>query len=129
MGDPTEQARAVSAALEKFANHHSTAVTSIALAYIMHKAPYVFPVLGGRKIEHLKANIEALTIELTDEEVDEIEAAAPFEIGFPMTMIFEYMGGGTKYNTRMGPGDIPLIKSAVHLDDVRKVRPPRVRKE
>ncbi|PBK99004.1 hypothetical protein ARMGADRAFT_1124135 [Armillaria gallica] len=24
------------------------------------KTPYVFPIIGGRKVEHLKANIEAL---------------------------------------------------------------------
>ena len=87
----------------------------------MHKAPYVFPIIGGRKIEHLKANIEALSIELSDEETDEIDAAAPFEIGFPMSMLFEY--GGGKYNTRMGTGDIALLKNAVHLDSVGKARP------
>lgn len=30
----------------------------VALAYVMQKTPYVFPVIGGRKVEHLKANIE-----------------------------------------------------------------------
>ncbi len=128
MGGPTEKVRTVSAALEKLAVSHSTAVTSIALAYVMHKAPYVFPIVGGRKIEHLKGNMEALSIQLSDEEINEIEAAVPFEVGFPMSMLFEF-GGEQKYSTRMGTGDIALLKNAVHLDDVGKVRPPRVRKE
>ena len=25
----------------------------VAIAYVMHKAPFVFPVIGGRKVEHL----------------------------------------------------------------------------
>ncbi len=126
MGAPTETVRAVSAVLENLAKTHSTAITSIALAYITHKAPYVFPIVGTRKLSHLEFNIEALSIELSDAEVDQIDAAAPFEIGFPMHMMFEY-GGAQKYNTRMWTGDIGLMKNAVHLDDVRKVRPPKVR--
>ncbi|KAK0475979.1 hypothetical protein EDD18DRAFT_1366713 [Armillaria luteobubalina] len=31
--------------------------TAIAIAYVMHRTPYVFPIIGGRKVEHLKANI------------------------------------------------------------------------
>lgn len=31
------------------------------LAYVMHKTPNVFPIVGGRRIEHLKGNIEALS--------------------------------------------------------------------
>ncbi len=127
-GGPTEQHRAISAVLEKLATTHETAVTSIALAYVMHKVPYVFPIVGGRKISHLRANIEALKIELSEEELAQIDGAAPFEVGFPMSMIFEY-GGGQKYRVGMGMGDIVLMRHAVHLDDVGKVRPPRVRKE
>lgn len=77
-----------SQALEAIAVRKNTAITSIALAYVMHKTPYVFPVIGGRKVEHLKGNIEALTIELTDEEVQEIESAVPFDLGFPHNFLW-----------------------------------------
>ena len=39
--------------------------------------------MGGRKIEHLLSNIQALDIHLTDEDVKEIEGVLPFELGFP----------------------------------------------
>jgi aryl-alcohol dehydrogenase-like predicted oxidoreductase len=84
----TEEMQAVAAALDKLAKKKGTQFTSIALAYVMHKAPYVFPIIGGRKIEHLKANIEGLSVGLSDEEMDEIEAAAPFDIGFPLNLLF-----------------------------------------
>ncbi|KID92071.1 norsolorinic acid reductase [Metarhizium guizhouense ARSEF 977] len=74
--------------LEEIAIRKNTAITSIALAYVMHKTPYVFPVIGGRKVEHLKGNIEALTIELTDEEIRLIEAAVPFDLGFPHNFLW-----------------------------------------
>lgn len=51
----------VSQALESIALRKNTKTTSVALAYVMYKAPYVFPICRGRKIEHLRANIDALT--------------------------------------------------------------------
>ena len=37
----------------------------VAIAYVMQKTPYVFPIVGGRKVEQLHANIEALGIALS----------------------------------------------------------------
>jgi len=48
----------------------------------MHKAPYVFPLVGGRKVEHLLDNIEALKISLSDEQMLSLESVVPFDIGF-----------------------------------------------
>ena len=124
----SETAVKVSAALEKLAKQKNSLITSVALAYVMHKSPYVFPIIGGRKLEHLKSNIEALSIELSDEEIDEIENAAPFDIGFPLNFLFEY-GGEQKYSSRLRGKDIFATKRAGHLDMVQGTRPPEVRKE
>ncbi|KAL8789723.1 MAG: hypothetical protein Q9213_000973 [Squamulea squamosa] len=123
LDQPSEQTRKISAALNKVAKAKGTAIMSIALRYVMHKSPNVFPICGGRKIEHLKGNIEALAIELTDEEVDEIDAALPFDVGFPMNMLFEM--GGEKYNTRMSPKDILLVQATGNVDTVQKAREPK----
>jgi aryl-alcohol dehydrogenase-like predicted oxidoreductase len=53
----------------------------------MQKTPYVFPIIGGRKVEHLKANIDALRISLTDEHIKYLESILPFDPGFPNTMV------------------------------------------
>lgn len=87
MTEVKESAVKVSKVLEKVAAKHDTVITSIALAYVMHKTPYVFPIVGGRKIEHLKGNIEALRVNLTEEDMKEIEGALPFDIGFPQSMV------------------------------------------
>lgn len=52
----------------------------------MQKTPYVFPVVGGRKIEHMLANIEALSVALTPAHIKQIEDATPFDLGFPHTI-------------------------------------------
>jgi aryl-alcohol dehydrogenase-like predicted oxidoreductase len=58
----------------------------VAIAYLLHKTPYVFPV-GGRKVEHLKQNIQALDISLSPEQVHRIDDAKPFDLGFPHNVI------------------------------------------
>ena len=57
----------------------------------MQKVPYVFPIIGGRKVEHLHANIEALDIALSDEQIKELESAVPFDPGFPTSFFVSLM--------------------------------------
>ncbi|PVI03590.1 aryl-alcohol dehydrogenase-like protein [Periconia macrospinosa] len=106
----TPAQRAVSEHLAKIAEKKNTKITSVALAYVRHKAPFVFPIVGGRKLEHLKGNIEALGLELTDEEIDDIDGAHPFDIGFPLNFLF-----GPGYKTTSGSADLGLLKFSGHL--------------
>lgn len=117
-GDASENQVKVSQVLEKIAKRKNTIITSVALAYVMHKTPYVFPIVGGRKVEHLKGNIEALGLELTTEEMKEIESAAPFEKGFPHDTF------ATKQDhTEIGPGDVWIAKMAGIFDFVENTKP------
>ncbi|KAL2809386.1 NADP-dependent oxidoreductase domain-containing protein [Aspergillus granulosus] len=78
----------MSKALEKVgAEHGVDSPTTIALAYVLAKAPYVFPVVGGRKIEHLRENIRALDIRLTQAQIDYLESIKPLEVGYPADYI------------------------------------------
>ncbi|KAJ5496586.1 hypothetical protein N7463_008573 [Penicillium fimorum] len=83
----SERDIAVSKVLEDIAARHETALTSVALAYVMRKAPYVVPIVGGRKVEHLLGNIEGLKVDLSDGDLKEIEGAYEFDIGFPMNFL------------------------------------------
>ncbi|KAG6819214.1 hypothetical protein H0H93_014120 [Arthromyces matolae] len=83
-----EREKSVSAALEKVANEVGTKhIAAVAIAYVLQKVPYVFPLIGGRKVEHLLGNIEALDIHLTDEQIKYLEGASDFNIGFPGNFI------------------------------------------
>lgn len=106
-GVKTGKEEMVTEVLQKIAERKGTLITSVALAYVMHKAPYVFPICGGRKAEHLKGNIEALGLVLTKEDIAEIETGYAFEIGFPQNMLAgkNKMIQGPEdvvFNTRMG---------------------------
>lgn len=85
-----EQEARMSEALEKVANEHGLeSPTAVALAYVMSKTPNVFPIVGGRKVEHLHANIKALEIKLTDKQIEYLESVVPFEPGFPNNFVGE----------------------------------------
>ncbi|KAL0058541.1 putative aryl-alcohol dehydrogenase aad14 [Marasmius tenuissimus] len=66
-------------------------ITSVAIAYVMQKTTHVFPIIGGRKVEQLVQNLEALDITLTSDHVKFLEGQIPFDIGFPMSIF----GNGT----------------------------------
>ncbi|KAJ5537615.1 hypothetical protein N7513_005568 [Penicillium frequentans] len=112
----TEEERHVSEALAKVAAEHGTeSVTAIALAYVLCKAPNVFPLVGGRKVEHLKDNIQALSIRLTQKQIEFLEAAKPFDEGFPNNFI----GVDPKVS---GRGPSMLVQTSGRYDYVQAER-------
>ena len=122
MADQPEKYARIAGKLEEIANRKgkNTLITSVALAYVMHKVPYVFPIIGGRKVDHLKGNIDALGIKLSQEEIDEIDSVEPFDVGFPMNFLFGY--GDRQYKTSMGPNDIQMINTNARIETVPKVQ-------
>ncbi len=120
MGPQDETHRRMSTKLNELAHKKNTLPTSIALAYVMHKAPYVFPVIGGRKVEHLKSNIEALAVELTEDEIYEIEDAEKWDPGFPLNFAFE--SPRQKYRSDMTARHIWQLSCNTRLETVAKPR-------
>ncbi|MAD85636.1 MAG: hypothetical protein CL912_21960 [Deltaproteobacteria bacterium] len=81
---------AVGKVLAGIAEEKETLPTSVAMAYVLQKQPYVFPIVGGRKVEYLQANIEALGVRLSEDEIKAIEGASPWERGFPYDILSYY---------------------------------------
>ncbi|KAI0047895.1 Aldo/keto reductase [Auriscalpium vulgare] len=115
----TELERGMSQALDKVREEvGAKSVQAVAIAYLMQKTTHVFPIVGGRKVEHLRGNIEALTISLSKEQIHSIEAASgDFDPGFPNEMI----GDGTE--------DSFLLGTAVQTDKWPLAEPIRPRTE
>jgi aryl-alcohol dehydrogenase-like predicted oxidoreductase len=54
----SEDEKKVSAALERVADELKIeSVTAVALAWCMSKYPYVYPIIGGRKIEYVNESV------------------------------------------------------------------------
>jgi len=91
----TAEEKKVCQALEKVAREVGVeSITAVAIAYVMQKTPFVFPIIGGRKIEQLMDNLKALEISLSPEHIAFIDSAQPFVPGFP----YDIIGDGTAYS-------------------------------
>jgi aryl-alcohol dehydrogenase-like predicted oxidoreductase len=69
-GDPDR----IIAALEPIAQSHDATVQQIALAWHLHLAPHTLPIPGTTSLEHLRTNLAAAQIQLTQDEVAAITA-------------------------------------------------------
>lgn len=59
--------------LTEIAEKHGVPRAQIALAWLLHKAPVVAPVIGATKVSHLESPVEAVSIKLTPEEISYLE--------------------------------------------------------
>lgn len=59
--------------LEQLANQHHATSTQIALAWMLNKRPWIVPLPGTRRLCRLKENLGAVDVELTHEEIAQID--------------------------------------------------------
>ena len=58
--------------LAEIAERHGATPTQIALAWLLRRSPTMLPIPGTLSLEHLKQNLSALEIELSDAEFDSL---------------------------------------------------------
>ena len=63
------------AALGEIARRHSATTAQIVLAWLLRRSPGMLPIPGTLSLEHLKENLAATEIELTDAEFEALRAA------------------------------------------------------
>jgi aryl-alcohol dehydrogenase-like predicted oxidoreductase len=126
----SERDKSVSKVLEKIANAKQVELLQVALAYVMQKATYVFPIVGGRKVGHIKGSAEGLSVALTEEEIKEIENAYEFDHGFPHTFLSGTLFDQSKPRGTFGPSDVWLTKTGYSdFDWVEAPKPIQPKKE
>ncbi|KAJ8079209.1 putative aryl-alcohol dehydrogenase aad14 [Marasmius tenuissimus] len=100
-------------ALEKVAREVGVqSISAVAIAYVMQKTTHVFPILGGRKVEHLEQNLQALDLTLSAQQMEFLESQVPLEHDFPQRAI--------------GDGSSPcyLVTMAGNVQRLQPTRPP-----
>ncbi|KAI2828005.1 hypothetical protein CBS147343_5769 [Aspergillus niger] len=121
----SEHDKKVSAALEDISTAKGVKLLDVALAYVMQKSVYVFPIIGCRKIDHIKGSIASLNVILTDEEMEKVDAAYPFDFGFPHTFLSGSMLDHSTPRMAEKPGDVWLTKAMGKFDWVEQTKPIR----
>jgi aryl-alcohol dehydrogenase-like predicted oxidoreductase len=59
----------------KIGARHSASPAQIALAWLMAQKPWIVPLFGTRKLERLRENIGSLAVQLTPQDLQEIDSA------------------------------------------------------
>jgi hypothetical protein len=82
----------------------------------------VYTIIGGRKVAHLRANIEALSLQLSPQDIAEIEKGYDFDLGFPHNFI--NMTG----KAPQGLEDVNFLGSLGYFDYVQGWQPVKPRR-
>ena len=72
-----EQGEPLHAVIDPIAAKHDATPQQIALAWQLHRTPHALPIPGTTSVEHLRENLAAAHVVLTQDEVDAITALVP----------------------------------------------------
>ncbi|KAF6810482.1 norsolorinic acid reductase [Colletotrichum sojae] len=113
--------------LEEIATEKGTTLQAIALAYLFHQSPHVFPIVGVNTVAHIQALPEAVGVKLSKADIDRIHEASPFDPRYPMNFYFGYMSA-TKYDLSLTASYNNHYRMGAWIDAPPKPLPYRPRK-
>jgi pyridoxine 4-dehydrogenase len=61
--------------LTEIAERHGSSPAQLALAWLLHRSPVMLPIPGTSSVAHLEENVAAAGLDLSDDEVEELERA------------------------------------------------------
>ncbi|HET9556620.1 MAG TPA: aldo/keto reductase [Actinomycetota bacterium] len=88
-GSLGERDHAAARATQEVADQLGATPSQVAIAWTRARSRAVHPIIGARSAEQLADNLGALDLDLPSDAVRRLEAAVPFEVGFPTDFIGE----------------------------------------
>jgi aryl-alcohol dehydrogenase-like predicted oxidoreductase len=85
----TDHQRHIATEVQAVADELGATASQVAIAWTRGRSPAVHPIVGARHVDQLRDNLGAIELDLPPEITGRLEAAAPFDIGFPTTFIHE----------------------------------------
>jgi aryl-alcohol dehydrogenase-like predicted oxidoreductase len=81
--------RSVATEVQAVADELGVSASQVSIAWTRARSPLVHPIVGARRVDQLMDNLGAIELDLPHEVMERLEAAAPFDPGFPTTFIHE----------------------------------------
>jgi len=78
-----ERADRIVSVLKKISQDTGRSLAQVALAWLRYRDIPVTPIIGARRISQLQDNLDSLTLELSNQQVTELNEASAIELGFP----------------------------------------------
>jgi aryl-alcohol dehydrogenase-like predicted oxidoreductase len=79
-GENLEKNRGLLQGLGEIAESRSLSLSQLALAFVLNRPQRIVPIPGTKRIRYLEENVEAVDVELTPEEIEQLEALMPIGI-------------------------------------------------
>jgi aryl-alcohol dehydrogenase-like predicted oxidoreductase len=79
----TERNLAISKVAAEVAQEVGCSSTQVALAWIKHKNKRIIPIVGARKAEQIADSVGAIAIQLSESQMEKLNAVSAIELGFP----------------------------------------------
>jgi len=76
-------------ALQAISQEKATTVSAVALAWLLAKPAVTSVIFGARSLEQLDDNLKAAEVKLSAEDVQKLDEASAFELGYP----YQFMAG------------------------------------
>ncbi len=61
----------------------SCSPVQLSLAWMMHKSPQIFPIIGSRKVEQIEDSIGSIELSIPGEIMERLNDVSNIELGFP----------------------------------------------
>jgi aryl-alcohol dehydrogenase-like predicted oxidoreductase len=87
MGQLNERSLAIVDVVKEIAAEVGRSASQVSLNWLVQQPGRPIPIIGARKVEHLKDNIGALDFTLSTEQIDRLNKASKFPIPFPQSFI------------------------------------------
>lgn len=79
----------IARATVEIAEAKGISASQVALAWLLHRKGVTSPIVGAKKLSHVKDNLDAVNVDLTQEEMQKLDEASDIELGFPHDFLLE----------------------------------------
>ena len=99
----TDAADKAARACVEVAKQKDVSPSQVALAWLLHQPGVTSPIIGARSLEHLNDNLDAVSVDLSSDDLAKLDEATKIEPGFP----HEFLTGADKNITGETTVDAP----------------------
>ena len=79
--DKSDRNTKIAQTVDKIAEQTGNSSSQVALAWLLSKG--VIPIVGARKVSHVEDNLQCVDVELSSEQIQQLDDVSAIELGFP----------------------------------------------
>ncbi|MGB3511624.1 MAG: aldo/keto reductase [Microcoleaceae cyanobacterium] len=94
--DRSDRNLSIAKEVDKVAEEIGKSSSQVALSWLLNKA--VIPIIGARKVSHIEDNLQCVDVELSTDQIQQLDKVSQIELGFPHDFLKADMVKNFLYN-------------------------------